>query len=173
MLSRPAKSCYGSPAMSVATLRLVVPGHLRFRTVAIRFVSEACRLVSGSPMFDDRTGGFQVQHPFDTAFVSAFMEIYNNIALHAYSGQALGAIEITASVSATALALEIRDTGSVFDLTAVPIPALDELPEGGMGLHIARTMLDEMSYHPGPPNFWRLSKRLSAPVNPSDFSQPI
>lgn len=124
-------------------------------------------------MFDDRSSAFQVQHPFDTAFVSAFMEIYNNIALHAYSGSSGGgAIEVTATVTAAALAIEIRDTGSVFDLSAVPIPALDELPEGGMGLHIARTMLDEMSYHPGPPNVWRLSKRLASPVSPSDFSQP-
>ncbi len=158
--------------MSVATLRLVVPGHLRFRTVAVRFVAEACRLVSGSHMFDDRSSAFQVQHPFDTAFVSAFMEIYNNIALHAYAGSGGGLIEITASVTPAALALELRDTGSIFDLASVPAPALDELPEGGMGLHIARTMLDEMSYHPGPPNLWRLSKRLVTPVSPSDFSQP-
>ena len=165
--------------MSVATLRLVVPGHLRFRTVAVRFVAEACRLVSGSRMFDDRTGGFQVQHPFDTAFVSAFMEIYNNIALHAYCGTDVsgtggtGVIEIIASVGAVALTLEIRDTGASFDLQAIPVPALDELPEGGMGLHIARTMLDEMSYLPGSPNLWRLSKRLATVVSPSDFSQPI
>ncbi|MBP9085850.1 MAG: ATP-binding protein [Kofleriaceae bacterium] len=158
--------------MSVATLRLTVPGHLRFRTVAVRFVAEACRLVSGSPIFDDRTGAFHVQHPFDTAFVSAFMEIYNNIALHAYGGSGGGLIELTALVGPTSLALEVRDTGSIFDLTAVPVPALDELPEGGMGLHIARTMLDEMTYHPGPPNLWRLSKRLVLPVSPSDFSQP-
>jgi len=149
--------------MSVATLRLVVPGHLRFRTVAVRFIAEACRLVSGSHMFDDRTGGFQVQHPFDTAFVSAFMEIFNNIVLHAYGGTERGVIEVTASVTVGALALEMRDTGTIFDFHAVPLPALDELPEGGMGLHIARTMLDEISYRPGPPNLWRLSKRLVLP----------
>jgi hypothetical protein len=33
-------------------------------------------------------------------------------------------------------------------------------PEGGMGIHIAKTMLDEISYEPGPPNLWRLMKRL-------------
>ena len=42
---------------------------------------------------------------------------------------------------------------------------LDEasLPEGGMGIHIAKTMLDEVTYEPGPPNKWRLCKRLDAP----------
>ena len=34
------------------------------------------------------------------------------------------------------------------------------LPEGGMGIHIAKTMLDEVIYEPGPPNLWRLIKRL-------------
>ncbi len=29
-----------------------------------------------------------------------------------------------------------------------------------MGIHIAKTMLDEMTYEPGPPNLWRLCKRL-------------
>jgi serine/threonine-protein kinase RsbW len=158
--------------MSVATLRLIVPGHLRFRMVAVRFVSEACRLVSGSHIFDDHTGAFQVQHPFDTAFVSAFMEIYNNIALHAYAGNGGGVIELTALIGSTSITIELRDTGSTFNLATVPTPALDELPEGGMGIHIARTMLDEMSYHPGPPNLWRLSKRLGSPASPSDFSQP-
>lgn len=158
--------------MSLATLRLTVPGHLRYRTVAVRYVSEACRLVSGSHIFDDRTGAFQVQHPFDTAFVSAFMEIYNNIALHAYAGSGGGLIELTALVTPTSLSLELRDTGSIFDLAAVPAPALEELPEGGMGLHIARTMLDEVSYSPGPPNYWRLSKRLEHLASAQDFSQP-
>jgi len=38
----------------------------------------------------------------------------------------------------------------------------ESLPEGGMGIHIAKTMLDEMTYEPGPPNLWRLCKRLHA-----------
>ena len=31
-----------------------------------------------------------------------------------------------------------------------------------MGIHIAKTMLDEVTYEPGPPNLWRLCKRLAA-----------
>ena len=44
-----------------------------------------------------------------------------------------------------------------------PLPSeldADTLPEGGMGIHIAKTMLDEVTYEPGPPNLWRLCKRL-------------
>ena len=57
---------------------------------------------------------------------------------------------------------EIRDSGNAFDLSTVPEPDLDSLPEGGMGLHIARAMLDEVAYEPGPPNLWRLVKRHAA-----------
>ena len=31
----------------------------------------------------------------------------------------------------------------------------------GMGIHIARALLDEVIYEPGPPNLWRLHKQLS------------
>jgi hypothetical protein len=157
--------------MSVATLRLTVPGHLRYRSVAVRFVAEACRLVSGARVFDDHTGAFEVNHPFDTAFVSAFMEIFNNVALHAYRGTGSGDIELVASVSSTALTVELRDAGVAFNIDAIPEPELDALPEGGMGIHIARTMLDEMKYLPGPPNVWRLTKRLT-PATAPEVSQP-
>ena len=65
------------------------------------------------------------------------------------------------------LVIEVRDQGHPFDIDGVaPLPQeLDEatLPEGGMGIHIAKTMLDEMTYEPGPPNLWRLRKRLAMP----------
>lgn len=147
--------------MSSPTLRLTVPGHLRYRSVAVRVVAEACRLVSGARTSDDRSRGFEVTDPFDTAFVSAFMEIYNNIAVHACGRSDDCNIELLATIEPDVLTVELRDTGTAFDFAAIPTPQLDDLPEGGMGIHIARTMLDEMSYEPGPPNVWRLIKRLS------------
>jgi anti-sigma regulatory factor (Ser/Thr protein kinase) len=147
---------------AAAILRLTVPGHLRFRSVAVRFVAEACRLVSGAKVVDERGGSYEVQHAFDTAFVSAFMEIFNNIALHAYrNGAATGDIEFVATVGNASLTVELRDNGEPFNLESVPVPELDSLPEGGMGIHIARTMLDEMVYQAGPPNIWRLTKRIA------------
>ncbi len=62
-----------SCARWLATIRLSVPGTLRYRDIAVRVVAEAARLVSGSaqrdpndPLVDD------VRDPFDTAVVSAF-----------------------------------------------------------------------------------------------------
>jgi anti-sigma regulatory factor (Ser/Thr protein kinase) len=149
----------------VATIRLSVPGTLRYRGIAVRAVAEAARLVSGSAPRDpeDPLVDF-VRHPFDTAVVSAFMEIFNNIAIHAYQREETGTIEIAITPTDRDLVIEVSDSGRTFDINLVaPLPAeLDEqsLPEGGMGIHIAKTMLDEMTYQPGPPNLWRLRKRL-------------
>jgi len=154
----------------VATIRLSVPGTLRYRPIAVRAVAEAARLVSGSPQRDAKNPtidplAHDVRHPFDTAVVSAFMEIFNNVAIHAYQRKGGGAIEIEIALSKDAIIIEVRDDGRAFDIEDVAqLPAeLDEesLPEGGMGIHIAKTMLDEMTYVPGPPNLWRLCKRLS------------
>ena len=66
--------------------------------------------------------------------------------------------------------IELKDHGeSVRSRRRSRVPAeLDDasLPEGGMGIHIAKTMLDEITYEPGPPNLWRLLKRL--PVSGAD-----
>jgi len=155
------------------TIRLSVPSDLRYRDVAVRVVAEAARLVSGSGRRDpDDLLDRDVRVGFDTAVVSAFMEIFNNVVVHAYQRAASGAIEIALSPSDRALAIEIEDHGAPFDLGGVaPLPAaLDvaSLPEGGMGIHIATTMLDGITYHPGPPNRWRLWKRLPDPPGAGD-----
>jgi len=150
-----------------ASIQLTVPGTLRYRNIAVRVVAEAARLVSGSVQRDPNDLlDHDVRDPFDTAVVSAFMEIFNNVAIHAYQRKDGGLIDISITANERELMIEIKDHGQAFDLEGVaPLPTeLDEatLPEGGMGLHIAKTMLDEVTYEPGPPNLWRLRKRLPA-----------
>jgi serine/threonine-protein kinase RsbW len=149
-----------------APIRLTVPGTLRYRPIAVRVVAEAARLVSGSGRSDPKDPFvLDVRDPFDTSVVSAFMEIFNNIAIHAYQRREGGVIEVSLTPTDRELVIEIRDNGRPFDLDGVePLPADlddDSLPEGGMGIYIAKTMLDEMTYQAGPPNLWRLCKRLS------------
>jgi serine/threonine-protein kinase RsbW len=152
-----------NPAM--APIRLTVPGTLRYRDVAVRIVAEAARLVScSSQRAPNDPLDRDVRDPFDTAVVSAFMEIYNNVAIHAYQQNGSGAIEIAITPAEHELVIELKDHGIPFDIDEVAsLPAeldADTLPEAGMGIHIAKTMLDEISYEPGPPNLWRLCKRL-------------
>lgn len=150
----------------VAPIRLTVPGTLRYRGLAVRVVAEAARLVSGSAQKDPNDPlSNDVRDPFDTAIVSAFAEIFNNVAIHAYQRKGGGSIEITIIPSDRELVIEVKDDGHPFDLDGVaPLQDPDEasLPEGGMGIHIAKTMLDAIAYEPGPPNLWRLTKRLAS-----------
>jgi anti-sigma regulatory factor (Ser/Thr protein kinase) len=148
-------------------IRLTVPGTLRYRAIAVRAVAEAARLVSRSQPRDPNDPlAHDVRDPFDTAVVSAFAEIFNNVAIHAYHRKGGGTIEIAITPHERELVIEVKDQGTAFDIDGVaPLPSeLDDesLPEGGMGIHIAKTMLDEMTYEPGPPNLWRLCKRLPA-----------
>ncbi len=142
-----------------------MPGSLRFRAIAVRVVAEACRLVSRPELESDTANpGYDLTHPFDAAVVSAFAEIYNNIAIHAYGRRGDGnqTIDLALWIDPDGITIELRDQGSPFEIAAVPVPSLDELHEGGMGIHIARSLLDEVEYEPGPPNLWRLHKRLTA-----------
>ena len=81
------------------------------------------------------------------------------------SARAAAAIEIAINPGERELVIEVKDHGaSVRYRRGRTAPGeLDEasLPEGGMGIHIAKTMLDEMTYEPGPPNLWRLRKRIA------------
>lgn len=142
-----------------SVIRLTSPCTLRHRALAVRLVAETCRLVRGEGTADEQLMGYDLRDPFDAEIVSAFAEIYNNIVLHAYGRREGETIDIAFHIAAGTLTIEIRDTGVTFDPTLVPEPDLDALPEGGMGLHIARAMLDEVVYEPGPPNLWRLTKR--------------
>src|SRR6185295_3023642 len=95
-----------------ATIRLSVPGTLRYRPIAVRAVAEAARLVSGSTPRDPKNStidplAYDVRHPFDTAVVSAFMEIFNNIAIHAYQRKGGGRIEITIALSKDAIVIDV------------------------------------------------------------------
>lgn len=148
---------------SASVLRLVSPCSLRHRALAVRMVAEACRLARGEQASgDERSMSYDLRDSFDAEVVSAFAEIYNNIVLHAYDRREGESVEITVHLDEGAMIVEIRDSGNAFDLSTVPEPDLDSLPEGGMGLHIARAMLDEVAYEPGPPNLWRLVKRHAA-----------
>lgn len=152
--------------MDPRAIRLTAPCSLHHRALAVRLVAEVCRLAraqqagDGVSSTDDLAPGYDVKHPFDVAVVSAFAEIYNNVALHACEGMIDPVIELRATID-DGVTLELVDQGQVFDPSSVEAPDLDSLPEGGMGLHIARAMMDVVEYEPGPPNLWRLSKRLT------------
>jgi serine/threonine-protein kinase RsbW len=150
-------------------IRLTCPADLRYRDVAVRGVAEACRLVSRSRYAHgsqprvhgnnaSSTQTLDLSDRFAAEVVSAVSEIFNNIAIHGYGGEGSGDVSLEMTIRGDRLVIVISDQGSAFDPSQVPLPELDALPEGGMGIHIARACMDELDYTPGPPNVWRLTK---------------
>lgn len=145
---------------STPPIRLTVPAGLAYRGVVIRVAASACRLAADG---EGRAG--RVDHSadlsarFDAELVSAVSEIFNNVVIHGHDGgDARARVTVSIDVRDRCVGVRIRDGGRRFDARAVPDPDLGALPEGGLGLHIARSFLDRIEYRPGPPNVWHLTK---------------
>ena len=149
-------------------IALSVPGGLEYRDVAVRVVGAACKLFTrgssdSQPPAAEGAPKNELADELTSQVVSAFSEAFNNLAIHGYQGLPRGRVDIRVEVvgegEATAIAVELTDTGHVFDPSShTDLP--DELPERGMGLFIIRSFMDEVSYRPGPPNTLRMVKRL-------------
>lgn len=139
-----------------------MPASLRYRNLAVHCVTAACHLIGMEEENVTSSDGLRLElsRDFDATFLSAFSEIFNNIVIHAYERSGKGDIRLELTPFKDHLVVVIHDTGKPFDIGSVPPPQLETLPEGGMGIHIARSCLDELHYTPGPPNRWRLTKYL-------------
>jgi serine/threonine-protein kinase RsbW len=133
----------------------------------MRMVTSACKLVetrvadagsgAGAPALD--------RHWVDQV-ISAFGEAFNNVVLHAYRNGD-GDLEIEVEDKQDRLIIRLIDYGQSFDLEAVPLPDLDQLPESGLGIYIMRACMDDVSYEKGQggqggrPNILSMTKYLA------------
>jgi sigma-B regulation protein RsbU (phosphoserine phosphatase) len=82
-------------------------------------------------------------------FDLAIFEILINVVRYGYPNGA-GEIRLDLRIDPQAVRLEIRDHGIPFNPQAAPPPVLDEIlggkKKGGLGIHLARTFSDEMTY---------------------------
>src|SRR4051794_15564311 len=143
-----------------ALIRIQMLGILDHRDVALRAVSAACKLVTRKPQGS-------AWNEFRMQVVSAVGEAFNNIVLHSYEGREDGVIEMQIRTRRDRISIELRDYGSSFDPTNVPVPDFDSLPESGLGLYIIRSFMN-ISYQAGRPNILTLTKTLHQ--EPSDAS---
>ncbi len=58
-------------------------------------------------------------------------------------------VTVTFRVYKTELVIEVSDQGAGFDFDTVPQPEFDRHPEGGYGIYIIRTMMDQVRYSRG------------------------
>ena len=89
-----------------------------------------------------------------------------NVIEHAHHGDATKDVTIRAVFDDATLQIEVVDTGAGFDPSHLPAADLDTLiaqrKSGGLGFHVMRTLMDEVSYEilPGHANRLRMIKRL-------------
>lgn len=94
----------------------------------------------------------QEEWPPDLLFTANLVieELGLNVINHAYHGNS-GEFEIIIASEDDALTIEFIDSGPPFNmLTDAPIPdveaSMDERPIGGLGIHLVKTMMDELDY---------------------------
>ena len=80
----------------------------------------------------------------------ALEEAVTNVIMYAYPEGTDGVVNIDATVDGKNVSFVITDNGIAFDPTAkeeIDIAAgIDERPIGGLGIHLVRTIMDEVSY---------------------------
>jgi len=129
---------------------------MAYRDLVMRAAATACKSAAS-----EHGASAEASDCLMNEMVSAVGEAFNNVVLHAYADVADGQVALDIDTGAGEMRIEIRDEGASFDIDAVPAPDLDELPEGGMGLFIIRSFVDDVSYEPGTPNVLRMCKKLS------------
>lgn len=144
-------------------IRLKVPCSLEYQEMAMGLVAGACRLVrlrSNDPSAAER----HADEYFEQHVISSFGEAFSNIVLH--GGNPGGAdIEIEIETYAHHVTIRLLDQGKPFEISSVPTPDLEELPESGLGVYIMRSLMGNVSYDPGTPNVLSMTKRVT------DFSR--
>jgi anti-anti-sigma factor len=147
-------------------ITLKVPCSLEYRDVVLRVIAGACRLVRPRRVTDP-------DPEFDHQITTSIGEVFTNLVRHGDPGAEGGIpdIEIEIEPWPDRLTIRVLDRGTPFDPAGVPAPDLTALPESGLGLHIVKSWMDEVSYlpkgHGGGPgaNVLSMTKRVG------DFSR--
>ena len=92
----------------------------------------------------------QVPIEVATSLNLALEEAVVNVMLYAYPEGTRASVEVEAMLAPDSLTFRIIDSGKPFDPTAAPEVNLnagvEERPIGGLGIHLVRTIMDEVSY---------------------------
>jgi anti-sigma regulatory factor (Ser/Thr protein kinase) len=96
------------------------------------------------------------------SLLTAVGELCANSIAHAYRDEPGQPIHVALEVLDDRLVIEVEDFGRAFRPEAYRPPDLDRPRTGGVGLHIARSAADELTFDVARPRGtrWRLVKRL-------------
>lgn len=126
-------------------IRLKVPCSLQYRDLAMRTVAAACKIARPRRATDAGPSDLE----FDDQVVTSFGEAFTNVVKHGAAGEPAPDVEIEIEAHPDRLTIRLMDYGKPFDLAAVPAPDLDRLPESGLGVHILKSWMDDVTYQRG------------------------
>jgi anti-sigma regulatory factor (Ser/Thr protein kinase) len=94
-------------------------------------------------------------------------EAVSNAINHGYDAGARGEIAVRLRREPDGVTVEIEDDGRAFDPLQAPPPdltlPLEQRPIGGLGIHLIRNLMDEVSYaRIGSRNVLKMAKRLAS-----------
>lgn len=105
--------------------------------------------------FADVFESFCMQHGIETAVMRAFQVAFDewltNVVDYAHAGREQTDIEVALGLDSGSLVAEVVDHGEAFNpLTDSAEPSLEleveDRPIGGLGVHLIRTLMDDVSY---------------------------
>jgi serine/threonine-protein kinase RsbW len=116
---------------------------------SLRIAAKLENLAAIRRFVEETAIAFGIQPAVVTGIVLAVDEAASNIVVHGYQGQP-GTIEIEVKRERAALLICLRDEASPFDPTSVPAPdttlPLEQRASGGLGIHLIRHMMDEVTH---------------------------
>jgi anti-sigma regulatory factor (Ser/Thr protein kinase) len=80
------------------------------------------------------------------SIVLAVNEAYANVIQHCYRGDTTQRVDLTLLIMPQMITIEMRDYGGKIDLTCIEPRSLDEVRPGGIGTHLMRAIMDEVTY---------------------------
>ncbi|WP_334174959.1 ATP-binding protein [Pseudoxanthobacter sp.] len=110
--------------------------------------------IAALPDVRDAVSAFAEGHdlPVATAYALELVvdEFMTNSVEHGYRDRPAGPVHLSLRLDGNTIAGEITDEGRAFDPTTAPEPdttaALEDRAIGGLGVHLARSLLDSLSY---------------------------
>jgi anti-sigma regulatory factor (Ser/Thr protein kinase) len=82
--------------------------------------------------------------------VLAVDEACSNIIKHAYKGETDKPIIIILKMDPDKLEINLRDYGEKVNIKAIKSRKLDDIRPGGLGVHLIKSVMDEVTYEDGP-----------------------
>jgi serine/threonine-protein kinase RsbW len=119
------------------------------RIFTTRFRAELKKLADMRHFVQDAALALKADPAAIPYVVLAVDEVVTNIIVHGYKKEE-GYIEIAVGKAEDSLMIRVRDQAPLFDPTSVPSPdltlPLEERPLGGLGVYLANTFLDDVTY---------------------------